>query len=106
MSDDGGNKAGTRQMDCVDCHNRSGHPYNPPDVIVNALLGLRLVDPELPEIKSVAVKALDAEYASREEAMMGINSSIRDFYKKTYSAWSPEIEKTVAHSDYGSPAVL
>jgi hypothetical protein len=98
MSDDGAAKTGPRRMDCVDCHNRSGHPYNPPDVIVNALLALKLVNPELPEIKSVAVKALDAEYASREDAMRGINESIRDFYKKTYSAWSPEIEKNVART--------
>ena len=32
-------KAGTRRMDCVDCHNRQGHPYNPPDLILNAMLG-------------------------------------------------------------------
>jgi hypothetical protein len=96
MSDDEATKTGPRRMDCVDCHNRSGHPYNPPDVIVNALLALKLVNPELPEIKSVAVKALDAEYASREDAMMGINESMRDFYKKTYTAWSPEKEKAVA----------
>jgi transposase len=89
-------KAEKRKMDCVDCHNRSGHPYNPPDVIVNALLSLKRVDPGLPGIKGMAVKALDAVYASREDAMKGINSSIRDFYKKTYTAWSPEKEKAVA----------
>jgi len=27
---------------------------------------------------------------------MGINASIRDFYKKTFPAWSPEREKAVA----------
>lgn len=30
--------------------------------------------------------------------MRGINESIRDFYKKSYPAWSPEIEKNVAHT--------
>jgi hypothetical protein len=63
---------------------------------VNALLSLKLIERDLPDIKRVAVKALDAEYASREDAMKGINSSIRDFYKKTYTAWSPEKEKAVA----------
>ena len=42
MSDADAAKAGTRRMDCVDCHNRQGHPYNPPDVILNALLSLKL----------------------------------------------------------------
>ena len=71
-------------MDCVDCHNRPGHPFNPPDVIVNALLSLKIIDPGLPEIKGVAVKALDGSYPSREEAHKSIEASVRDFYKKTY----------------------
>jgi hypothetical protein len=98
MSDAEAARTGPRRMDCVDCHNRPGHPYNPPDVIVNALLSLKLVDPDLPGIKGMAVEALDAEYASREDAMKGINSTIRDFYKKTYTAWSAEKEKAVASS--------
>ena len=79
-------KAEKRKMDCVDCHNRPGHPYNPPDVIVNALIAVQLVDQALPEVKSVAVKALDAEYASREEARQRIGASIREFYGKSYPA--------------------
>jgi hypothetical protein len=98
MTDAEAAKTGPRRMDCVDCHNRSGHPYNPPDVIVNALLSLKLVDPVLPGIKGLAVDALDAEYASREDAWKGINSTIRDLYKKTYTAWSAEKEKAVSSS--------
>jgi NapC/NirT cytochrome c family protein len=86
MSDADAAKAGPRRMDCIDCHNRAGHPYNPPGAILNALLNLKLVDPALPQIKSVAVKALDAEYASREDGLKGIDASIREFYKTTYPA--------------------
>jgi hypothetical protein len=86
MSDAEAAKAGTRRMDCIDCHNRQGHPYNPSDVILNRLLALKLVDPDLPEIKSIAVKALDAEYTSREEAQKRIESSIKDFYRTKYPA--------------------
>ncbi len=88
MSEADAVKAGQRRMDCVDCHNRPGHPYNPPDVILNALLSLQLVDPDLPEIKRIAVKALDGEYASREEAQKGIEASIQEFYKATYPSLS------------------
>ena len=88
MSDAEAAKIGPRRMDCIDCHNRPGHPYNPSDVILNALLSLQLVDPGLPEVKSIAVKALDAEYASREDALKRIDSSIRDFYKTKYPALS------------------
>jgi hypothetical protein len=73
-----------RKMDCVDCHNRPGHPYHPPAVIVNALLAIQLIDPALPEVKRIAVQALDAGYASREEALQRIESSVRDFYRTSY----------------------
>ncbi len=84
MSDADAAKATMRQMDCIDCHNRLGHSYNPPDVTLNALLALKLVSPDLPEIKRVGVKALDGEYTSREDALKGIDESIRSFYKTTY----------------------
>jgi hypothetical protein len=77
-------KAVRHRMDCVDCHNRPGHPYRPPAVILNALLALKLVDPALPEVKSIAVKALDGSYGSREEAQQRIESSVRDFYRTRY----------------------
>ena len=96
MSDAEAAKAGPRRMDCIDCHNRGGHPYDPPQVILNTLLNLKLVDPDLPEIKRVAVKALDAEYASREDAMKGIDSSIRSFYKTTYPDLSLKKDAAIA----------
>jgi hypothetical protein len=77
-------KVEKRKMDCVDCHNRAGHAYTPPQVAVNALLAVKLIDIALPEIKSVAVKALDGEYASREEARERIGVSVREFYGKSY----------------------
>ena len=77
-------KAGTRRMDCVDCHNRPGHPFNSPDAILNALLSLKIIDPDLPEIKKVTVQALDGDYPSREEALTRIEASVRDFYKTSY----------------------
>jgi hypothetical protein len=86
ISDAEAAKYGPRRMDCIDCHNRQGHPYNPPDVIMNRLLALQLVDPDLPEIKRVAVEALDAKYASEEDAHKRIESSIRDFFKTRYPA--------------------
>ena len=73
-----------RIMDCIDCHNRVGHPFNPPDRIVNALLSLKLIDPSLPDIKSTAVQALEGKYASEEAARSGINDAIMEFYKKKY----------------------
>ena len=95
LSDADAAKAGTRRMDCVDCHNRQGHPYNPPDLILNAMLGVGIVEAGLPEIKSISVKALEAPYASREEARKGIDRSIREFYRQTYPAEAKDREAAV-----------
>ncbi len=73
-----------RVMDCIDCHNRVGHGYSPPDRILNALLSLKLIDPLLPDIKSAGVKALEGNYTSRKAARPGIKDTITEFYTKKY----------------------
>jgi NapC/NirT cytochrome c family, N-terminal region len=95
MSDAQAAASGLRRMDCIDCHNRAGHPYNPPDVIVNALMTLKFVDTDLPGIKQAAVQALGAEYPSREDGAKGIASSIRDFYKTSHPGVSSEKEAAI-----------
>jgi hypothetical protein len=96
FSDADAAKAGTRRMDCVDCHNRQGHSYNPPDFVLDAMLNIGLVDPGLPEIKSVSVKALEMRYTSRDEAREGIDRSIREFYRDTYPAVARDREAAIA----------
>ena len=86
VTDAGLASAEKRKMDCVDCHNRSGHPYRPPEVIMNALLSTKVIDPALPEVKRVAVEVLEGEYASRDEARESIGETIREFYRQTYPA--------------------
>jgi hypothetical protein len=83
-------------MDCIDCHNRVGHEFYPPDRIVSALLSLKLIDPSLPDIKSTAVKALEGKYDLREAAHSGIRDAIMEFYKKKHPdiAASREAELT------------
>jgi NapC/NirT cytochrome c family, N-terminal region len=91
-------KAGTRRMDCVDCHNRQGHAYNPPDVILDAMLNVGLVDSGLPEIKSISVRVLETPYASRDEARKGIDRSIREFYRQAYPAVAKDREAAIAEA--------
>lgn len=86
-------------MDCVDCHNRTGHYFRPPAQSVNTLMNLKLIDPTLPEIKSVAVEALDANYATREDAHAGIQSRIETLYREKHApaatAMKPQIERAL-----------
>jgi len=73
-----------RRMDCVDCHNRAGHPFHHPSDILNALMSTGLVDPSLPDIKKTAVKALEGEYRTFDEGKEAIRKTITDFYRTTY----------------------
>jgi nitrate/TMAO reductase-like tetraheme cytochrome c subunit len=75
-----------RRMDCIDCHNRPSHIYHPPARSVNHVMSLGWIDPRLPEAKAVAVKALEAPYATREGALDSIRLAIREKYDKEYPA--------------------
>ncbi len=73
-----------RKMDCMDCHNRPSHNFNAPYKTVNEAMSVGLIDKSLPFIKSEAVKALDTEYPSQEEAAISIKQKLEEFYKNKY----------------------
>lgn len=84
-----------RRMDCVDCHNRAGHPFHHPSDILNALLSTGLVDPSLPDIKKTAVKALEGEYRTFNEGKEAIRKTIMDFYRTTYPSVAEARKQTI-----------
>jgi hypothetical protein len=73
-----------RLMDCIDCHNRAGHGYFPGQRIANVLLFTGVLDPSLPGIKGITVKALEAVYGSTGEGRDGISKTIAAFYEKSH----------------------
>jgi hypothetical protein len=73
-----------RTMDCMDCHNRPSHQFPVPTERVNEALAEGSISLELPSIKAQAVGALDAGYATTEEAMTGIANSLREFYRRNH----------------------
>ncbi len=75
-----------RTMDCIDCHNRPAHIYNPPATSVNNMMAVNLINPELPYIKSVAVQALEASYTTKAIALDSIKTYIEEFYQINYPA--------------------
>ncbi|PJC59794.1 MAG: cytochrome C [Ignavibacteria bacterium CG_4_9_14_0_2_um_filter_37_13] len=77
-------KAEARRMDCIDCHNRPSHIYHDPFTSVNHLMSLNWVDPTLPNIKSVAVDALENPYQTKEAALDSIKLLINQFYQNNY----------------------
>jgi nitrate/TMAO reductase-like tetraheme cytochrome c subunit len=83
--------ANKRRMDCIDCHNRPTHIYHPPAGSVNHVMSLGWIDPQLPNIKAIAVKALEAPYATGQGAIDSIALAIQEYYRTTY----PEVARTM-----------
>ena len=85
-----------RRMDCIDCHNRPSHQYLPPDVAVDQSFAAGRLDPSVPFLKRQTVEALNKPYATEDEAVRTIASSLDGFYRTNYSelyAQKPEVVK-------------
>jgi len=76
----------TRRMDCVDCHNRPSHPFDPsPDKAVNRAIAMGEIPNTLPFIKREATAALKDTYQSKTAAGDAIASRLREFYRTNYN---------------------
>ncbi len=76
--------AGIRVMDCLDCHNRPSHNFEPPMRFVNAALAAGTLPRELPDIKSLAMSILNTEMPSTDSAMKYIDDQVKTYYKDSY----------------------
>ena len=76
-----------RTMDCIDCHNRPSHIYNPPALFVNHAMTAGDIPKELPEIKNLCMEICSEEFTTSDSAMIYIDKSIKEFYNENY----PEI---------------
>ncbi len=74
-----------RTMDCLDCHNRVGHPIPNPRVGVDNEMAAGTLDPTLPYLKRQAMYLLKGDYPTQAAADSAI-ASLRDFYKLNYPA--------------------
>ncbi len=85
-----------RTMDCMDCHNRPAHTFEPsPERAVdNAITGGALPR-DLPFARREAVAALKDSYASNAEALSGIEARLRKFYANQSSAQGPALTRTI-----------
>jgi hypothetical protein len=73
-----------RLMDCIDCHNRPSHIFHQPDKMVNVYMDQNKIDPALPFIKSISVKALEKPYSEKSIALDSIEILINSFYRSNY----------------------
>ena len=93
----------TREMDCMDCHNRPTHTYEMPDAGIDRVMNAGLLSPSLPFAKKKAVELIKVKYASREEAAARIPGAFAAYYQKQYpDVWSARRDEVMA----GGKAVL
>jgi hypothetical protein len=81
-----------RTMDCVDCHNRPSHIYQPAHSEVDRVINEGRVDRSLPYVKREGLRLIDAQYPSHEEARAVISDGLQQYYAENY----PEIAESKA----------
>ena len=84
-----------RRMDCIDCHNRPAHTYLPPDVAVDQSFAAGRLDPAIPYLKRQAVENLNKPYATEDEAVKTIATSLDSFYKTNYGDLYRQKQETI-----------
>jgi hypothetical protein len=89
-----------RRFDCVDCHNRAGHPFaNTPERAVNAAIESGEMPADLPFAKRESVAALKAKYDSKTAALDAIAATLREFYRTkasgAYMGRRQDVERVV-----------
>ena len=76
-------EASMRRMDCIDCHNRPTHIFQPPNDAVDVSMSLGHIDPSIPSIKKNSVAVLTEEYPTQAEAEQKIADKLNAQYSKT-----------------------
>jgi hypothetical protein len=71
-----------RTMDCMDCHNRPAHTFEPtPERAVDNAITRRQIPVTLPFARREAVAAVKDEYPSTADALAGIEARLRKVYQ-------------------------
>jgi hypothetical protein len=73
-----------RTMDCVDCHNRPAHNYQSPGNEVDRAIAQGLIDRSLPFVKREAMRVIQENYPSHEEARAVMTAELEQFYAENY----------------------
>ncbi|MBU1878441.1 MAG: hypothetical protein KJ734_05780, partial [Chloroflexi bacterium] len=73
-----------RTMTCVDCHNRVGHPFAPPEQLVDSALAQSGLSQTLPFAKQEMMTVLNADYADQATALATVADELATRYGKDH----------------------
>ena len=88
----------TREMDCMDCHNRPSHNYLTPQEFVDHSLASGDIPKDLPFIKSVAMRVFTETYPTKDTMLMEIEKYVRKYYDRKFEdkdLYKDKIEKAI-----------
>ena len=71
-------------FDCMDCHNRPSHKFQPPATAINQAMHSGRISTRLPYIREQGVELLNADYVDRQEAQQAIEEDLRAYYNEDY----------------------
>lgn len=83
------------EMQCIDCHNRVAHTFQPVDAAIDRALALGRISVGLPYVKLKSTEILEADYASSEEAAQRIPIALADYYRAEYPEVFAEREDAI-----------
>ena len=90
VSDDAIAREERRLMDCMDCHNRPSHPFDPsPERAVDTAIALGDISRELPFIRREAVAALIERSTLGRRLKLVSPSGCAGFTRRTTRRWPP-----------------
>ena len=88
-----------RTMDCVDCHNRATHIYDPsPESAINRGFSEGLLDRKVPWLRRIGLAALAGSSPPRDSAEHAFRKALEDGYMREYPSQVPSPEKLDAAS--------
>ncbi len=92
-----------RRFDCMDCHNRPSHHFQPPAIAINLEMSKGNIPRTLPFIRKIGLDLINAEYTTREEANAAIREGLTQYYLDEYPQ---EFEQLRAQIDLAATTLL
>ena len=74
----------TKTMDCMDCHNRPSHNYQPPQNFIDDAITAGSISKSLPDIKVEAMTVLGQDYPTKDSAFRAISQQVNEYYTLMY----------------------
>jgi len=85
-------------MDCLDCHNRTGHAFRNPEEELNEALAQGSLDRRLPYVKASAMALLNQTYATEEGAARLVEMARAD-YEQNYPWVAAKYPEAIAKAE-------